>query len=310
MKHTQCGGWIEIRTDPQNTAYVVTEGGKKRDTGEDRLLARKEEPGEIRIRLPGEEKEGQVDDPLARLEGKVEDKRQAETATSRILELKKRQDRDWEDPYENSKRIRKTFRVERRALERAEANREAIKDKMSLGIDLVDETEEDRLRASAVDFNNRGASSVDATRNIRLRPMIESKPSSSSSSSLTKNAPTGSKHHGRHGRRPRTADLIAARKASLRDEFMGNTRAIVDPFLSSTDESVLWQPGIRRRKQNGDVPHNKPVSGMKDNGHDRKADEKSERDPTHEDSRKSAEPHKGSTAPMPVALVNYASDSD
>lgn len=34
MKHIACGNTIEIRTDPKNTAYEVTEGGKKQATAE------------------------------------------------------------------------------------------------------------------------------------------------------------------------------------------------------------------------------------------------------------------------------------
>lgn len=29
MKHTTCGKWIEIQTDPKNTTYLCTEGAKK-----------------------------------------------------------------------------------------------------------------------------------------------------------------------------------------------------------------------------------------------------------------------------------------
>src|SRR5690606_38480123 len=43
MRHTACGKIIEIRTDPQNTDYVVTEGGKRQAVGE-------KEVGEITIR--------------------------------------------------------------------------------------------------------------------------------------------------------------------------------------------------------------------------------------------------------------------
>ncbi|KFY09562.1 hypothetical protein V492_05445, partial [Pseudogymnoascus sp. VKM F-4246] len=35
LKHVACGGEIEIRTDPRNTAYVVAAGARKRDTGDD-----------------------------------------------------------------------------------------------------------------------------------------------------------------------------------------------------------------------------------------------------------------------------------
>lgn len=248
MRHTQCGGWIEIRTDPRNTAYIVVEGARKRETADDQVPGAIGELGEIAVRLGGDNKE---EDPLARLEGKVVDKKQAETATSRILDLQRRQDRDWDDPYEKSRRLRRTFRVERKGLERAEANREALKDKMSLGIDVVDETEEDRVRAGLVDFGHphshthpgmeQDAVDEAAARTTRLRPLFKSQTPSSKSLNA-KNEKSK-----KHGRRRKTVDLLAERKTAFRNELTGNTRAAVDPFLSTTDESV-WQPEVKRRR--------------------------------------------------------------
>lgn len=236
MRHTLCGGWIEIHTDPKNTAYVVTEGARKRETGDDQIP-----PvaglGEIAVRLG---KEGE-DDPLARLEGKVVDKKRAETESSRILELQKRQSRDWDDPYEKSRRLRRTFRVERRRLERAEADTEALKDKMSLGIELVDENEEDRVRAGLVDFGGGTAPEPgeDAARTTRLRPLFEPRAEDSRKD----------KDHDKSKKpgRLRTADILENRKAAFRQELTGNTRAAVDPFLTAADEDV-WQPEVKRRK--------------------------------------------------------------
>ncbi|KAL1847027.1 Protein saf4 [Paecilomyces lecythidis] len=231
MKHTACGGWIEIRTDPKNTAYVVTEGGRKRDTGEDKFTG---EPGEIRIRLGGEKGAEQEEDSFAKLEGKVEDKRRAMTESSRILELQKRQARDWEDPYEKSRKLRRTFRTERKELQKAEGVREALKDKMSLGIEIVDETEEDRMRAGMVDFG----AIPDPSHATRTKPMfaIASPPHARNPKSTDQ---------GKKGRKLKAADVVAERKALLRNELSGNTRAAVDPFL--TGESV-WQPEIKKRK--------------------------------------------------------------
>ncbi|KAF7593952.1 hypothetical protein BBP40_010459 [Aspergillus hancockii] len=228
MKHPPCGGWIEIRTDPQNTAYVVAEGGRKRDTGEEREVG----TGEIVVKLPGERGEGEGD-PFARLEGKVEDKRVVDEGKRRILELQGRQARDWDDPYEMSKRLRRTFRAERKGLQSAEAKREALKDKMSLGIEIVDETEEDRLRAGFVDF---GAASDTAA--ARTRPMFESKGGSKSATDLHGEA--------KSGKRKKTADIVAERKAMFRSELTGNTRAAVDPFLNH--DGSIWQPEVKRRK--------------------------------------------------------------
>jgi hypothetical protein len=76
MKHVACGGAIEIRTDPKNTAYVVTEGARKRDLGEDKV-----EEGDIKI-MTQEEREARRDNAFAALEGKVEDKKHLEYSTT------------------------------------------------------------------------------------------------------------------------------------------------------------------------------------------------------------------------------------
>jgi len=240
MKHTVCGGWIEIRTDPQNTTYVVVEGGRKRDTGEDKEL----QPGEIAIRPGFAQQDPAEKDPFAKLEGKVEDKRRAQTEASRILELQERQSRDWDDPYEKSKRLRRSFRMKRKGLEKLESNREALKDKMSLGIELVDETEGDRQRASMVDFGHDQASVGDmAARATRVRPMFEKK---LVGDSLDMKSRDKSK---RVASRTRTADVTAQRKIYLRNELTGNTRAAVDPFLNDVgDEHDIWRPSMKRKK--------------------------------------------------------------
>lgn len=256
MKHTLCGGWIEIRTDPKNTAYVVTEGGRKRDTGEDKLTG---EPGEIPIRMgPGDEEEK---DAFARLEGKVQDRKQFETAKSRIEELQKRQDRDWEDPYEKSKRLRRTFREERKRLERADAANEALKDKMSLGIDLLEETEDDRVRAGLVEFGP-AASSDDSARANRMKPMFEKKPTSSPSPLSS----SRDKKHGGSGKRLKSEALAAERKALLTSELRGNTRAALDPFLN--EGQITWQPTtlLKTRKMQTPTPRDQVQAERGGNG--------------------------------------------
>ncbi|OJJ30343.1 hypothetical protein ASPWEDRAFT_32533 [Aspergillus wentii DTO 134E9] len=302
MRHPQCGGWIEIRTDPKNTAYVVFEGGRKRDTGEDGDRAL--QPGEIAIRRVGEDEEKK--DALAKLEGKVEDKRRAETETSRILDLQQRQSRDWNDPYEKSRRLRRTFRAERKGLEKAEANREAIKDKMSLGIDLVDETEEDRLRAGMVDFGPDGPNGADmvgpdagASQVLRTRPMFETK---GSSSALQRS--TESDRHGKskRARPPKPADQLAQRKASFRNELTGNTRATVDPFL--THAETAWRPEVKRRK----VVATKPVVVSKEQNEHQRPDRADNNEASPVEDSTGVSTTKGSA--VPAALVDYGSDSE
>ncbi|CAG8892374.1 unnamed protein product [Penicillium egyptiacum] len=241
MKHTVCGGTIEIKTDPRNTAYVVTEGGRKRDTGEDKEL----QPGEIAIKPYARETDPAEKDPFSKIEGKIEDKLRAKTEATRILELQERQKRDWEDPYERSMRLRRTFRQERKGLEKAEAKREALKDKMSLGIELLDETEGDRQRASMVEFGEDPTDvGLHAARVTRVRPMFEQQ----AEKPARKTGPEEKKS--RSSRRPRKDDLVATRKASLRRELAGNTRAVIDPFLvDDADNQNAWrQPSIKKRK--------------------------------------------------------------
>jgi coiled-coil domain-containing protein 130 len=238
MKHTVCGGTIEIKTDPQNTAYVVTEGGRKRDTGEDKEL----QPGEIAIKPHTREMDPAEKDPFSKIEGKIEDKLRAKTEATRILELQERQKRDWEDPYEKSKRLRRTFRQERKGLEKAESKSEALKDKMSLGIELLDENEGDRQRASMVEFGEdlTGVGSH-AARVTRLRPMFEQHAGNPAWK-------TGSEEKKSHSKRLRKDDLVATRKATLRRELVGNTRAVIDPFLVDVGNQNAWKPSIKKRK--------------------------------------------------------------
>ena len=172
---------------------------------------------------------------------------------------------------------------------------------MSLGIDLVDETEEDRARAGFVDF---GADRVDgeslddaAARATRLRPLFAHRASSGSSSASVRKGDTKGK---KHGSRPKTktACLLAERKAAFRHELTGNTRAAVDPFLNTADEST-WQPEIKRRRVTRPV-----TTGQKDGD---AGDEKTlEHGPVAESQPPIEAPVK---SPTMAALVDYGSDS-
>ncbi|KAJ5720585.1 uncharacterized protein N7483_008519 [Penicillium malachiteum] len=296
MKHTVCGGWIEIRTDPQNTAYVVHQGGRKRDTGDDKEL----QPGEISLRMPGLDPDPAEKDPFAKIEGKAEDKKRASTEAGRIMELQDRQSRDWDDPYAQSQRLRNTFRVKRKGLESLEANREALKDKMSLGIELVDEIEEDRQRAGLVDFGgDRSALEAEAVRITRTRPMFEQAGKKSSDSQKRDK-------HSRKTRRDDEADRISKRKASLRHELTGNTRAVVDPFLNDVGENQdIWKLGVKRKRPAS--PAIKSDAEADADATDSSTEKTSKSSPVEDCSEKK---YNGPPAGPTPALVSYASDSD
>ena len=231
MKHVACGGWIEIRTDPQNTAYVVTEGAKKRDTGEDK-------PQEGEIRITTEEERARLEgDAFAKLEGKVADKERMIGDKSRIEELYNAKERDWDDPGEANRRLRDAFRVGRKEREKNGKMTEALKDRMSLGIDLLEETEDDRKRAGYVEFGEFG--SEGAIVKAKLRPLFKD--------ARTVDVPLAKKV-----KRTKTESEAEKRRESLRKELANNTRAILDPFLS-TDRSNVQTLGeiplIKRKRK-------------------------------------------------------------
>ena len=244
MKHVACGGWIEIRTDPKNTAYVVTEGAKKRDTGEDKV-----QEGEIRIRTE-EERERLSNDAFAALEGKVEDKKQAVSDQSRIQDLQRAKERDWDDPGEANRRLRRAFRAERKIRQKNEGLTEELKDRMGLGMDLLDETEDDRRRASFVDFGEEPGGDG-AIIKAKSRPLFADTSSTSRKALAKRLKPPKTK----------TASVAELRKENLRKELGNNTRAVLDPFLNSIAEKPGGLPAVsllKRKRASASVSADDP----------------------------------------------------
>jgi len=248
MKHAACGGAIEIHTDPKNTAYVVVEGGKARDTGEDRVREG-EEGMEI---LTQEEREKRREDAFAALEGKKEDKAQEKEQGKRIVELYEARERDWDDPYEASRKLRKGFRVERKVREKEADNDEKLKIKMGLDVELLPAHEDDTKRAGLIEFGPLEGVD-DGARKAASRPLflltdqqpskteILSRDVKSKSTALTKKE--------RDAQRRRTA---------LEQEIRDNSRAAKDPFLSfgtpaTTTKSIFQSiSGIKRKRPSAD----------------------------------------------------------
>ncbi|KAL8860678.1 MAG: hypothetical protein Q9178_003031 [Gyalolechia marmorata] len=230
MKHNICGGWIEIRTDPTNTAYVVVEGAKKRDTGDDVV-----KDGDYVIQSQ-EEKEKMQNDAFAALEGRVEEKKQVSSDKSRIEDLYREKERDWDDPYQAGKRLRKTFRVERKVREQEGKRTEDLKERMSLGIDLLAESEEDRRRAGFVDFGV--AEGETAIVNARTKPLFGGLP-----------AVVGAGAQGKPQRRISASEATQEQRKRLQLELGHNTRAVLDPFLNATRPGPPTLPLIKRKEK-------------------------------------------------------------
>jgi coiled-coil domain-containing protein 130 len=216
MKHVACGGWIEIHTDPKNTAYVVKEGGKARDNGEDRV--REGEEG-VPI-LTAEERERRRQDAFAVLEDKKQDQVQEKEHGKRIVQLQEARDQHWHDPYEENKRLRRTFRTERKVREKEHNYSEKLKDQMGLDVELMPETDQDRQHAAMIDYG--GIADEDdqsdnnhSTLKVVSRPLFQATRTKPKAGHKTKAAAEGER-----------------RKRAFQQELRENSRAAVDPFLA------------------------------------------------------------------------------
>lgn len=259
FRHAACGGAIEMRTDPQNTAYVVVAGATRRDTGDDKAAAEMREGG-VPI-LTDAEREALRSNAFASLEKTINDREQLKASSERIDGLMEAAQRQWEDTYTLNQRLRKTFRAGRKEREASTAATEALQERMSLGMDILPETEDDVRRARLVDFlPDEDALAVGGTEDAALfKPLFET----------TTAADTPKDTRG--------LTKEAMRKKQTRDSFatqvMGNTRAAKDPFLVSNaarragdGKTTTRIPGLKRKTdaantEASELPSKAPQAG-------------------------------------------------
>lgn len=234
MKHAVCGGVLEVRTDPRNTAYVVTEGGRKRDSGEDKVGE-----GQIEI-MTDREREALRGNAFAKLEKTIEDREQLAQAKQRIEEIEEANSRAWDDPYEQNRRLRKQFRIERHEREAEGKTTENLKERFSLGIDVLPAQAEDARRAALVDFEPPAWRDGLEDRAV-LKPLF----GSATARLLQDSKPPEKKRL--------KAEIAASQmRDSLFSEIVGNTRLTQDPFLknepsAAASKAPVRMPGIKRR---------------------------------------------------------------
>jgi coiled-coil domain-containing protein 130 len=207
MKHAACGGWIEIRTEPRETRYVVVEGGKARDYGEG-----KERDGEGEAILTPAERERRREDAFAALEGRVEEKEAVKDNAKRIEELYRSRERDWEDPGSVNRRLREGFRRERKVLQREERAVERLKERIGTDMEILPEVELDAQRARLVAFEKGSAGSARTSDTFLRTP---ARASSRTPISKSCNA---------SGQKSET------KRDALRRQLVNSTRAAMNPF--------------------------------------------------------------------------------
>ncbi|KAG6010905.1 hypothetical protein E4U21_002575 [Claviceps maximensis] len=259
FRHTACGGTVEVRTDPKNTAYVVHQGATKRDTGEDNGLRREGADGALVI-MTDQEREALRKNAFASLERTIGDRERMIRASERIDHLRDAQDRAWEDPYAMNQKLRRTFRVGRKERERDELATQALRDKMGLSIELVPETEEDAQRAKLVDFGSgyeRHGAEMALAKPLfgTASPGLGSASASASASASTltsTSAPGLTPNQDTAGiARPKADKEAMKRKDDFVSAIMSNTRLVHDPFLQQQKRDgakTSMLTGVKRKR--------------------------------------------------------------
>ncbi|ROT34869.1 hypothetical protein SODALDRAFT_329069 [Sodiomyces alkalinus F11] len=329
IRHADCGGDLELRTDPQNTAYIVASGGRKRDDGTSREQQQQQE-GPLVI-LTDSEREALRKSAFASLERTIEDREALRATSERIDQLADVSYRQWDDPYERNRALRRAFRVGRKQREKQTLADDALRDRIGASIELLPATEEDARRAALVDFGavpedeeeekedeREGAEGAEeeeeekeqervakkevTVRNRRphkalAKPLFATTANGSSSRGISMTStmlPQGT---------PKAEVLAAQRRRGFVSEVVNNTRAAHDPFLldnrppgSASGRALVRIPGVKRKRAIDEGADNELVMRANNNISSGVPD-------------KPPDPATQTSAPK-TALISYGSDSD
>ncbi len=308
-----------MRTDPKNTAYEVVSGGKKRDQGPDHpegtFAAAGTNGGDSTI-LTDKEREELRKNAFAKLERTISDREQLKMSSERIDGLLDLSQRQWADPYAQNQKLRKAFRVGRKEREKEASRTEDLRDRMSLGIELLPASEDDARRAAAVDFmpgedalgGGGGGGSAALT-----KPLFAS----------TRNGASVSNNKDREGlpvlatttttttTTKRTAIPKAEREAARRkgdfvSHVIGNTRLVRDPFLNDLDG--IWGTTSSTSANGAAVVENNKVGSTRFLGVKRKREKNDdEKDDTDNGKKDKVDDGNGGDDATPIAKVKVSS---
>ncbi|GAA5865344.1 hypothetical protein JCM8547_005061 [Rhodosporidiobolus lusitaniae] len=130
-----CSGWIEIRTDPQNTRYVVTQGARQKHEEADDPEA----DGMLVVDSTTSTSTAPPD-PFAALEKNVTQQTRALSTSARLTALHEQNSTNWDDPFSASQRLRNSFRKKKKEILKSEEKAEGVRAKYGLGERISVET--------------------------------------------------------------------------------------------------------------------------------------------------------------------------
>lgn len=154
------------------------------------------------------------EDAFASVEKTLSQKAQALNAAQRLEALEAVNDDRWSDPYEHSKRLRRSFREEKKVRQVVEKQDEAIRDRYGLSREIKLESEKpEEAREAARVFKN-GRRAIEAAD---------------------------------EGKKRRRVDSAATTPAdSLKSRLLAQTRQSSDPFASLASSRPTLLVGVRR----------------------------------------------------------------
>ncbi|KAK4047313.1 Protein saf4 [Microbotryomycetes sp. JL201] len=117
--------WFEIRTDPQNTRYVVHSGARQKNEEWD--------PAENGGIVLDDKKDGEPPDAFAALEKSQKQKTKALSEAAHLQALEDDRAAHWSDPYAASTILRNKFRKNKKVRLESEARAEDVRSKYGLG---------------------------------------------------------------------------------------------------------------------------------------------------------------------------------
>ncbi|KAI8057110.1 coiled-coil domain-containing protein 130-like protein [Syncephalis plumigaleata] len=179
MKCHLCANWIEIHTDPK--VLVKNEADKER----------------------------REKNAFAQLEHGVEDKRKAASLAQRLTDIQTLNDKQWSSPDDQSSRLRKRFRTEKKVLIAKKKEADEIRERNSLTIPIVPESEEDVIAAKSISFGETLQEEQAKQRKLTAHALP-----------LFRNTRS-------------TKRQLATSKSNLAQQIILNTRRKMDPFLTS-----------------------------------------------------------------------------
>ena len=221
-------------------------------------------------------------DPFERREKAVEEKTAVTAGAQRVKELWELQERQWADPYEHSRKLRRVFRAERKVLAAKAERNEALADKAGLHIELLDETKEDAERAKLIEFSS------DHGRNLeeaRARPLFQKEQTVKSLRITPKT---------------RQRDIPEMTRESLKRDLERSRRMAADPFLNEGWERPVK---ILKRKERAKTTEEAESA-------EQKPPEISGKPEPEAPSEKQPPPVSRPPPKPPLGLVDYSSDDD